>query len=754
MRTSFVLGAVAVGLLLFIVFFERSSVTSTELDERKGRVLDHLVRQRVVRVEIERKGVKTVLSRKPDPENELDLGAWTVDAPYQAKADQEVVDTLLGDLEWFDAKRVLRKVTSADRASFGLDKPRYRAAFTIGRQRIAFSVGGASPNADGIYLQLDDPSVVYVVRKDIIAALDHESEYFHTKEVHGGMSVYGAQKLTLRDQSGERVVEKRGDYFWLAKPEQALASEPTVAALISALDALRAKRFVSTSAAMAESAGLSAPSFEAVLVSRNFDAKATDEKDKFRMASLTLRVGKPCDAHPGESYLRVDEGPIMCAADADLEKLRKSATELRDARLLVLDDSQIHGVRMRSGKAELLLDESKEGVRYTLRENDKVRSVGEADAGALHAWYEALRSAQALMFSPAVAPARDEGLGADSALLSFGRGKDKPAYEIRVGHHDDGRIAVGRLDEGMVLWFPESVTELVSVSTARFRRTQLLQEPIASFARLTLRRTGAVAEVVTKDASGYHLQGPVTLEAERASVDDIVRLFSSLQALRFVAEATAPEHGLAHPERTLHIEYAPVTAVGNKPAAAGPRAHTLLLGAAADGGRYALLDQDPAVFVVASPLVDALSAPLATRAALATPIENLLALTITHAQHTVRVTRGQGGSRDVFAIDGEDDSERALRLVRALATLRASTAVAYGSPEPAFGFAHPEARIVVSVQGGALARDYTLLLGAPVDDDPHADVYARRSDLDVTWKMSRALADVLLEQTPKAAAEK
>jgi len=131
MKVSIVLGIVALLLLGYILVFERGSLGTRELEARQGSALPQLIRDRVVKLEVQHKGVTTVLERKLDGTDEEAL--WHVTAPYQAEADSDAVDTLMGDLEWLHPKRTLRDVSAEDLERFGLTKPRYRAWLTLSR---------------------------------------------------------------------------------------------------------------------------------------------------------------------------------------------------------------------------------------------------------------------------------------------------------------------------------------------------------------------------------------------------------------------------------------------------------------------------------------------------------------------------------------------------------------------------------------------------------------------------------------------
>jgi hypothetical protein len=121
-RTTIILGVVAVVMAAFILVFERDTITSREMDDRKGHLLQRFVRERVEKLEIERDGEKIVLVKEPGDEEGFDESTWRLTQPWKAKADTTTVDSLLGTLEWIDAKRTLENISQADRKRFGFNK--------------------------------------------------------------------------------------------------------------------------------------------------------------------------------------------------------------------------------------------------------------------------------------------------------------------------------------------------------------------------------------------------------------------------------------------------------------------------------------------------------------------------------------------------------------------------------------------------------------------------------------------------------
>jgi len=726
-RTSIILGGVAFVLLAFILFFERGSVSTTERDQRKGQVLDSFVRDRVSRIEIQRKGVTTVLVRnevKTDDEI-LEAAQFRVEKPYAAVADHDAVESLLGALEFIMPKRSLGEASAKDLAQFGLDKPRYRVTFMAGRDQRSFSIGGPSSDGSGAYLQAEKRA--YVVGKDLVEALDHDPDYFHTKALHHGVSAYTVEKLQLRDAQGAHAIEKRGDLYWLQGPEPVLASQPALTEIVNGLDALRASRFVVEKPANLESYGLTAPSFFIAVDSKTFSS-SSNLKNVGKSEHLELRVGGPCAAKAGESYVRAGEGPVMCATDADLAKLKKPAAELREARLSVLDDGQIRGVTVRAGKRELKVEEQGDGHRYRILEDGKEREQGEVDETALSDWFKLLRGASAEAFENDPTQA----LETLRSTITFDRGKEKAPYEVRLGRTQAERVAVSRGDEKSLAWFNESVLPLVSTSPVRFRKPKLLDLDPTAFTKLTLSGANRPTEVVVKQGERYLITQPTAaadVPAERATIDDILRQVAKLVAVRFVADAPRPDfdEGLSPPAFSVEVNFTGKDA----------KTHVVRIGAEAQGGRYAQLDGDPAVFVVAPALVRAFEAPVVSRSALSVPLEELGAFELTTPSGKTKVEPDASG---VFAT-GQAQSR-----ARVLATLRASKVMRYGKPAPEEGMDKPQLKVAIEPKQGSKAKPRTLLIGQPVSPEPAADLYARRSDLEVAFSVPSSVLEALEAQ--------
>jgi DTW domain-containing protein YfiP len=597
-RTSIVLVVVALGLLGFIWFVERGSLSTTERELRKGRVVENFVRDKVTRVELQRHGVTTVLVRvAPNPGDPLDLGGWQVEAPYRAKADSGEVDSLLGAMEWAEARRSLGAASDGDSKQFGLDAPRYRVRFSAGREEGGFSVGARAADGGGAYLKRRDSDAVYVVGADLLDALEHVPEDFHAKDLHDGLTVLTTQVLELRSQQQAKKLVRKAGFFWL---DATLASTPEIKAVVDTLDALRATRYIGEKAT--PELALQQPRFAIDVDSLVYDPAHKGEQHTER---FSLQVGASCANHQDESYIQVGQGAVYCASNVELAKLERTPAQLREMRVLPLDADGIRGAVLRDHERELSLTTVENATRYRLTLAGKEQKSGVADPEALKHWYDTLRELRFASFQAHSGPAL-----ADSAVqVSFKRsGKDEDPYLLQL---DASKQKATRLAEPALLELPPQAAQLLAPMAARYRAKRVLDEDESQLTALAISGTDRAQARVEKRGAEYELVVPVRAPAASRALDELARLFSKLDALSFEADAVLPEHGLTPPYRALTVEYS-----GGADAKAKARSHTLLIGAqASEQGRYARLDADPSVFIISNALAGKLDQSLGATAA-------------------------------------------------------------------------------------------------------------------------------------------
>jgi len=747
-KTTAVLGVIAAGLLAYILLVDRGTLSTGELERRDKSVIPELIRDRVSRLEIQRRGQSTVLTR--DAESDDEAGLWQVAEPYRAKADGEAVDILLGELEWMDVRRRLTDISESDNRRFGFDSPRYRVFIQVGKARAMLRVGNETPTGDGLYAQGTDRTRAYVVGKDLIEALDHEPEHYHDKALHAGLLVATARAVELKDESGSRAARRRDDRLWeLSAGGKGFASTPNIEALIRATDGLRASRFIEKGDANLERHGLTAPNLELTLthlerapasagVAANTDGGAAKPEPRVE-TTLRLRVGAPCGGHEGERYVTLDqtggehdaeakERTISCVQEADLEKLRLPLADLRESRLLPFAADDVSSLTVKSGARQLTLEEKDGGWAFALRQGGKELTSGQAREGSVDDFFRAASAEQALGFDAAPP-------GAGALTVEIERAGGLGRFALRAGASGPGLTQVQRGDEPVAVAFGAQALELLEPRAASFLSLKLPAREAESLRELSLSRGDGSRERLERGKDGrFQLLEPVAAAADAARLSEIVRLLSTLEAVRFDADAPQPQHGLQQPVVEVVAHF-------------GDERMTLKLGAETEGGHFASIAGAFGVFVAPAMLGEQLEGPLLDRSALATPLETLRAFTLQRGARRVRVVaEGTGFRVDNTAGGSPLDPTGARALAEALATLRAHRVLAYGAAAESSKLAKPLLRIELEVgEKEAATSRYNLVIGPQLGEGDGAEHHARRDDHDATFVLPAAGLSRLLE---------
>jgi hypothetical protein len=531
-RGVIALSVVAALLLGYVLAFERTSVTSKELDERKARVLVSFVRDKVDRLELERQGKRVVLERKPAKEGEL--RAFRVTAPFEAPADQDVVDRLLGELEWLSARRTLEPLTPEDQKRFGLAAPRYRVAFTIGGARHQLEVGHDDVHGESVYVRLDRAARAYVVPKTLLEVLDHEPGAFRDKQLLPDLTVAWARRLVLTRAEGKTELSKEGERWWLNGAPRGYADGRRAEELLHGLSELRASRYV-------EAADL--PRAEAALKRATLRVEVHVVPDEARedkaAKSLGLEVADGCEGHAGERYARTfPSAALVCIRDEDVKPLLRSEMELRELRLLIAEASAVEKIELAGGGSKLQVE--REGEKWKA----PAPSGAAVDREAVEGWLAALAQARAVRVLPLTAFAERGSLTLDLA----GDARERLLFGDLDGR---GELLVKRGDEPLVLAFPASAHDLLQPWSGRFATLEVWAAHQPSEVQRIEARDEGRSRLLVVDGGAWRAQGAASTPASDAgSIDsdrtrELVRALIDLRVRAFVSEQARPAHQIA-----------------------------------------------------------------------------------------------------------------------------------------------------------------------------------------------------------------
>lgn len=692
-RGTLGLFGVVLALAGFIYFYEQDTTSSGELEGREDRFVPAFSRDRLTGFVVVRGGETVEVARHAD---DAGVESFTLVRPVRADTvDEDTVDTLVSALEWADATRTLTSVASSDLRRYGLDRPRVRVTLVLGERRIELAFGAEDPTHQGVYATSSDAEgSVTVIGKDVFAAVDHDASAFRVRRLLPS-DLGAASRVSVRTREGVVAVALTSGVWWTEGAARARAARDKVEALVTALRDVSVLRFAPASLTEAQ-AGLSAPS-------SSVEAKLGERR-------VLLVVGGPCE---GGRYARVDRGPIGCVSEETLTVLVPSRDALVERRVVSAGNDAIKGLTLTDGTRTLTVTESEAAFRYELS-GVGAQEAGAVEPEALAEMLDALRAAPALNVRGADAAAGRTFAAKLTTVL-----RDGPSDVVELSLDADPPLA-RRPGEAAVLELPGAARALLMPSALSLRRRVLLEAPPESLTEVTITR-GGVRETVRREATGaFVVTAPVAAPAEPSRAAALWTRLASLEAVRFVAEAPAPEHGLTGAgSRSVTLSLSGDDGHGHGDAA--PSTHTLTLGAATDGGVFARLDAG-AVFVLTLATVDLVDEPLVSRGLLLTEAVYVDAIALAGGE-----TLRRRGSALVSESGAVPEARRAA-LLDAVSGLEAVKVVSYAPL--AASFARPRARVTVRRSQEAPApAEYVLLVGAQEGDRTHV----RREDLAIDF---------------------
>jgi hypothetical protein len=747
-RTTLILGALCAAAGAFIWLYERQTLSTGELEQRRGRLLDRFVRARCEKLEIQRGGTTLTLVRQRAEGEDGELGVWRLRTPVEAAADEEAVSALLGALEWMDDRREFRGITQADRARMGLDRPRLRAWLTVANERTAIAFGGPDARSEGVYAQLGDARVAWVVGKDVFEALDHDAAHFRDKSLFSGdTSPRVADRLTVRvaapsESAGETRLTRDGARWSFVAPATGHASRGALDELLAAVDDLRAERFVAEQAGDLARFGLDAPTVELAA-----EAPPAVGVEGASRTSFRLRVGRACDGHAEEVYaLAGDTGPVVCVRAATTQGLARGVEDLRERRVLTAEDEEAESVtltaRVGATDARLALARTDGAWRRTDGGDSGTPGgdggvAGSVDADAVARWLSGLRGLVPAAFEPLVdasgradaARLRTYGLDRPRATLVVARGEALGDETLSLGAVDAAGAWLRRGTEPVAVRVDAAAASWFDPSPLRVRSLRVVDFDDAAATALTITR-GSEEERAVRDGQAWRVEAPIALPAERARVLGVLRAMATLRADRWVTEQPTPEMGLVTPRQAIAV------ALG-----AGPR-RSVCIGNDTLGGAFAQLDGGT-VFVAPASFVAEIAAPLVAHDLLAVAVDDVLALTVERGEtrRTLRLEAGawREGARSIEAAEVDAFVRPVLD---ALAALRA-VPVRYGVTS----IARPRARIGVERRAGE-PRRAVWLVGAGTTNGGANVLELVREGLPVVFAADAPLVAPLLGEPP------
>ncbi|MCP4677020.1 MAG: DUF4340 domain-containing protein [Deltaproteobacteria bacterium] len=724
-RTTIIILAVAVILVAFIYFFERDTMTTSEREERKGRVFTSLRRDHVDGLSIRGTGGQEVVLKQiaaPDLEGEEQ---WKITSPRKLDADDSEVRAVLSALDFLLANRRIEGSKRREEDQYGLGSPRLKASFTIRGEKTSFGIG-ADAQGKKVYLGIDgENEVFYAVDSDFLESMDKSLNDLRSKKlVSSDIAEPNAVELSLEEGTTKLRLEKSGSWQVETGGHWILAAEDQVSELVRAVSDMKAEEFVADDV-------------------KEEDLKKYGLADGARAISLqlpgdekvTVRIGDKCKDKKHRLYLTaVGTGTVICATDGFMPVLERPATRLWEMRPAVFREEDVTRISLASGTSTLVLEKGEDQWKFADKDDTPIEQNAVTDLlGAL----KEIRAS-----SIEVGDAATTSLAEPTAKVTLALAGDEAGIELHLfGEPGGDTEKLRRSGEPAVLTFPKGLIKQARPDALAFRDRQITNGDKNDVEALSI--NGAVSQKVEKKDGAWKVIEPVQIAADGTASRKLAELVADLKVARFASAKALPEQGFAKPFATVTARFTEEKESEEVVDRTGSFEVTLEIGAVAgEGERFGRLrGEDPTIFVLGPEYEEAVSRPLVAR--------DLLQIDDTEIVKLVLVVDEK---EFVFEREKEtwqaktgtlSDTENLKRLVADLGGIKAIRAASFG---PAGSEFLAPSLVVKSFRGEQKEKGEAtvITIGQKSADEKEDGYFARRGDLNVTFVLPARIVDELI----------
>ncbi len=344
-RSLLVLLALVAGLLAFIWFYERELPSSDERRQRGEKVLV-LEPEDATGLTIERGGVRVELAKTTPAANDegevassASDGGWQLIVPLEARADDDLVESLLSTLGDLEKKRTLEQV---ERSELGLTEPRASLTVTTDQGQRQLLIGAEIPASSSMVVAVDGSDQAFVVDNGLWEDLDREPGDWRSRDVFSGVSDE-IERITLIRGDQRLLLARRGEDFWIEAPLVDRADEDKVSDLLFDLTRLQVERFIDEPTGSLAEMGLDPPVSVLEVVLR-------DRPEPFR-----VEVGSQVAADQTRRYARFATQAMEIKSDL-ADAMEWPFAEWRSLNWASLESYQVDTIRVTAGEDVLELE--------------------------------------------------------------------------------------------------------------------------------------------------------------------------------------------------------------------------------------------------------------------------------------------------------------------------------------------------------------------------------------------------------------
>lgn len=570
------IGAVLLG--GFILIFERGSENSHQ-QARRTRTVFAVYPESIDRILLERDGVQIECTRT--------AGIWRLTKPADAPVDSGIVEKMIAGMAHVERGELITGETLKERnltpADYGFDKPRARITFKNNRGTFTWLIGRDAPVGKMLYVMPEGGGDIISAPRTLLNLVPQDSSWIRDRTLFSGETA-AVRGLDLRRTGGFLQLRQPENNGWIMQqPHAGRADRQAVHTLIEKVFAARIVSFITDEKADLTAYGLEKPAYELTVFTQ-------DEQTQ------TLLIGNPLPETPEVRYAkRVENNTVFTVPAEWTKELETDAGLLRSRQLLDLQPERITGIRLTCGEQQVEL----------LRTNSQWQVVRparwDADPVQTDELLKALGSASVEKFvdePSALQIAQIKTAPWEAVLTAEGKTN---TLRISTAGADGLRLAEYNDEPSLYLTADGAIREAFAEPLFYRSRTVLELNP-AQIQKITVQTTGRPEQSVQKTETGAFAAAQADLQVSPQALTDMMWALNDLRAERYVNynPASLRPYGLDQPRTAVTVTLSDTNIIGRM----------VLLGSETEDGRFAMIQGQNIVFVIAEKTAQTLTCQL------------------------------------------------------------------------------------------------------------------------------------------------
>ena len=575
MKHKFTNGMLFISVVLlgaFIWFFERNA-ESSHLKDARNQTVFTVYPQSITSISLERGEVQIACSKAS--------GTWRMTRPVDAPVDTGIIEKMISNMTRVKRGELISTQTLKDRglsaADYGFAEPRARITFTNNRGTFTWLIGRDAPLGDKLYLMQEGSGEIIAASRTLLALVPENPAWIRDRALFRE-EVAAINGIDLLRPGGFLQLRQSESHGWLMQqPHKSRATILSVHDLLEKILSVRAFEFVTDEKSDLTVYGLEKALYEVSL--------STKEKQV-----RSLKVGKPNPDLPETHYAKwADQDSVFTVPAQWIQHLDLDADQLRNRHILGVLPARISTLQITHNEQQTQLVQTNGQWQIT-------RPVlWDTEPSQVREMLESLARAVAIDFVDRPSDEQKQQVENAEWILSFS--EENNAHTLRISAETpEGLRLIQRDDETSLYTAKANFINPAISNPLFFRGRTVLQIDPSQIDKIT-QATGS-EQYVVKTVDGAFLSVDRMLRADAEAIFNLTTQLMSLRATHYVAfnPESLTAYGLDEPACRLTVSLTGTDSLGR----------VLLLGKETAGGRFAMLQGQPIVFVLANEPAQAL----------------------------------------------------------------------------------------------------------------------------------------------------